>query len=322
MILSYWFRLAWLGLACFFLIHLTLGLAISLLSPTAIRIAARFTPRTAARLLFALRLFPLAFSIFLVAALCIPSYLWLEPNAAQEQVGWGFLVAGLLAIAIWLISLCRSASATVRSLRYIRRCLSVGHETHLAGESGHAWVIEGNAPFLALAGAFRPRLLISRGVLNTLSDQQLAAALRHEDAHRTSRDNFRRLLIGLAPGIFPFFRGFDAIERGWTRFTEWAADEKAVAGDPRRAIALADALVRVARVGSAARASLLVAPLLADCSELQIRVDRLLSPIPPAGISERWIALATFGATATLASILLQPWLLRIAYRFLENLIH
>ena len=322
MILSYWFRLAWLGLACFFLIHLAVGLAIGLLSPTAIRLAARFRPRTAARLLLMLRFFPLAFSSFLVAALCIPSYLWLEPNSAQEQVGWGCLAAGLLAIAIWLISICRSLNAAARSFLYIQRCLRVGHEARLSGDSCHAWVIDGNAPFLALAGAFRPRLLVSRGVLNTLSKEQLTAALRHEDAHRVSRDNLRRLLIGLAPGILPFFRGFDALERGWTRFTEWAADEKAVAGDPHRAVALADALVRVARVGSAARASLLVTLLLADCSDLQVRVDRLLRPIPPAGISERWIALLTFGAAATLTSILLQPWLLRVAYRFLENLIH
>src|SRR5665647_2521347 len=79
------------------------------------------------------------------------------------------------------------------------------------------------APLLALVGVFVSRLAISRPVIGALSAAQMAAALRHEEAHLVSHDNLKRLLMLLAPGLLPGFHGFDAIERGWARFTEWAA---------------------------------------------------------------------------------------------------
>jgi Zn-dependent protease with chaperone function len=104
------------------------------------------------------------------------------------------------------------------------------------------------APLLALAGIVRPRLVISRGVLRALSAEELAAALRHERAHWTARDNLKRLCILLTPGILPFAGSSRTLERGWRKFAEWAADDRAVAGSARRSCALAAALVRVARM--------------------------------------------------------------------------
>ena len=112
------------------------------------------------------------------------------------------------------------------------------------------WTLNSPAPFLALVGVFPSRVVISSPVMTALSpSEQLAAALRHEAAHQVSRDNLKRLLLLLAPGLLPGLRGFDAIERGWARFTEWAADDEAVAGDARLSLSLAAALVRIARMG-------------------------------------------------------------------------
>ena len=116
---------------------------------------------------------------------------------------------------------------------------------------------------------------------------QLAAALRHEEAHRISRDNLKRLLLLLAPGLLPGLHGFGAIERGWARFSEWAADDDAVAGDAHRSLSLAAALVRVARMGGSAPVSPLTAAFLGDSREISARVDRLLSPAPPEPVHPR-----------------------------------
>ena len=109
-----------------------------------------------------------------------------------------------------------------------------------------------------------PQLLISKSVLNGLTAEQTEAALRHEQAHRTSRDNIKRFLILLSPDVLPFLRTFASLEHSWAKFTEWAADDQATAGDSHRALSLASALVRVARLGSKPQLSFLFSSLVSD----------------------------------------------------------
>jgi Zn-dependent protease with chaperone function len=328
MILPYLVRLLCLSLACFFLVHLALGVGVSLLAPAVLALASRGRPRFAAGLLLAARLLPPVAAALAVAGICVPSYLWLEPDATVEKVGLGCLAAALLSVAIWGISMGRGLRAVALSIRYERHCRQVGREIRLAGETTPALVIEGAAGLLALAGVFHPRLVVSGAVVRELSAGQLAAALRHERAHATSHDNLKRLLMLLAPDCLPFrFRflvGLEVLERGWARFTEWAADDGAVSGDSRRSVSLAGALVRVARMGAAAEASPLMTSLVADGRDLEARVDRLLSAAPR---SERtahgrpaWLA-AILLVAGCLATVWIGPAILQAAHRLLERLI-
>jgi beta-lactamase regulating signal transducer with metallopeptidase domain len=201
----------------------------------------------------------------------------------------------------------------------------VGHRTCLGSESLPAWVVKGSAPFLVLAGIVHPRLVVSSNVVAALPAEQLAVALRHEHAHRMSRDNFKRLLVLLAPDILPFWRGFDGLERGWSRFTEWAADDQAVAGDSGRSLLLAAALVRVARLGACPQTAPLVISLLADNADLAARVDRLLAGTPGEA-DERGLPVPALGAGVAactcLLFALLQPATLRSVHELLEHLTH
>jgi Zn-dependent protease with chaperone function len=325
MTLPYLLRLLCLCLASFFLLHLALALAVSCFAPAAIRLAAGFRPRLAARFLLLLRLFPAGFAAFLVAGLCAPSYLVLEPEATAEHVGWACLGAAALGAAICTLSIARGLRATVRSAMYIRQCKLRGAEMSAPGESLSLLLVEGSAPFLGLAGLFRPRLLISRPVMSALSPDQLAAALLHERAHGMSRDNLKRLAILLAPGILPVWSGFAALEAAWARFAEWAADDRAVAANGRRSLSLAAALVRVARLGPAPQVSALMTSLLADGRDLSMRVERLLVATPPGEATEPGrpglVAFAAVAPLATLMAILLQPASLNTAHRALEYLV-
>jgi beta-lactamase regulating signal transducer with metallopeptidase domain len=186
--------------------------------------------------------------------------------------------------------------------------------------------VNGAAPLLALTGIVRPRLVISQRVVSALSGRQLAAVLRHEHAHRLSHDNLKRLVILLSPGLFPFFRGFDNLERAWARYTEWAADDLAVDGavdgDGRRSLPLAAALVRVARLGFAGPAPPLATSLLADGQDLSARVDRLLHPrarSKPRNPHLATAAVLTFAAL--LAAVILNPATFPAVHQLLEYLI-
>jgi beta-lactamase regulating signal transducer with metallopeptidase domain len=325
MTLPYFVRLVCLALAAFFLIHMALCLAISLITPTAIRLAQRMTARSAARFLLGLRLFPAGFALLVVAGVCVPSYLWLEPETNTEEVGFACIAAALLGIGIWSISIARVLRAMTRSIRFTRSCENAGRKRRLTGETAQVSVIEGAGPLLVLAGILRPRLVVSREVLSALTADQLAAAFRHERAHRTSRDNLKRFLILLSPAIFPFFRGFGTLDRAWAKFTEWAADDQAVDGSKHRSLALAEALVRVARIGVAPQPSALLSSLVADTEDLSARVDRLLHAERPMEKSGPLVPIAVTSTTLVLAGLLtavmLDPAALSSVHQALEQLI-
>jgi len=325
MILPYLFRLLCLGFASFFVLNAAAGLFVRVSSKSAIRFAESRASDTAARFLFALRMFPFVLATLFVVGLCLPSYLWLEPAATAERVGSLCVVLGLLGAAIWCASIARTADSLLASLRHNRLCRSVGQETRLEGNSSSIVVVEDEAPLLALSGLLRPRLLISRGVLRVLSTEELDAALRHEHAHRTSRDNAKRLLLLLAPDIFPFIRPLRLLEHSWSKFAEWAADDQAAAGDSCRALSLAAALVHVARMGAGPRLPFLSTPLLVGDRDLSARVDRLLradtKTLPRASKMQPGLRTAGFLLAACLAALLLTPTALSSVHELLELLL-
>jgi hypothetical protein len=130
----------------------------------------------------------------------------------------------------------------------------------------------------------------------------------------------------LAPDVLPFMRGLVALERSWAKAIEWAADDQASAGDPRRALSLADALVKVARMGNKPQLSYLTSSLMADDHDLSERVDRLLRPQPiPEKPVKELIPLVS-GAAALMAAslmiVVLWPASLSMVHQALEQLIH
>jgi Zn-dependent protease with chaperone function len=283
---AYLFRLVCLSLASFFLVNGTAGAATALSSSAAMRFAERMRPRSAARFLFVLRMLPSVLGLTAVLGLCVPSYLWLEPQIESERVGVACLLLAGLAGAACSRSLIRTARAMRQSARLRKEWLHLGSgvspEESPAVVDEKAMVIQKKGPLLALSGIFRPRMVISRGVLTELSKEQLDVAVRHEIAHRDSRDNLKRLLLVLSPEFLPFANGFAALEKTWARLSEWAADDEAVQGDSQRALSLATALSRVARMGARPRLSALHPSLLPADQDLSARVNRLLrvEPLP------------------------------------------
>jgi Zn-dependent protease with chaperone function len=322
MIFHYALRLLCLCLASFFLVNAAAGLATALASRAAVRMAESMRPRSAARFLFAARVLPSALGVGAVLALCVPSYLWLEPQASSERIGSACLTFALLGAAGWFGSIARVARALAASARFSRAWRQARCEILLPGESSKALIIEKDAPLLALVGVFRPRLVVSQPVLRSLSAEELHLALQHENAHRISRDNLKRLFLLLAPAPLPFFRGFCSLERCWAKFSEWAADDEAVRGDAHRALSLAAALLRVARMGAAPRLSFLHTSLCAGNHELSARVDRLLciQPLQARPLSRaRSLAIDSgLGMAVCITLLLAWPATLSSVHRLLE----
>jgi Peptidase family M48 len=326
MIAPYAPRLFCLCVALFFVVNAGAGLIVSAASGAAMRVAGTMRARGAARFLFGIRILPFALGIGAVLGLCIPSYLWFEPQGTPERVGVGCVALVVLGAASWLVAMGRASRALAISRRCGRLWKETGHEYRLPGESSRAMVVEKEAPLLALAGILRPRLIVSRGVLEALSDDQLDVALDHENAHRVSRDNLKRLLLLLVPDSIPFVHGLGTLEEGWARVAEWAADDEAVQGDSNRAVSLASALLRVARMGPGPRLSFLHSSLVGGDRDLAARVERLLEfetgNGQPASQTRSLTLGAGFAMSALIATLLAAPAILSSVHRLLELFLH
>jgi hypothetical protein len=307
---SYFPRLLLLSTGSFFLVYMVLAAMVSWIAPKAVRRAAAMPAKQAARWLLTLRLLPPFLSAIVVALLCVPSYLRFEPPIPTERADIGCLLFAILGVSICGLAIYRALSTLVSSRRFLRK--SGGRESRVGGEK--VWIVPDGAG-LALVGIVRPRLLISERAAADLSSDQLAVAVRHERAHRASRDNLKRLLIQFAPAVFPRLR---KLEEAWIQCAEWAADDRATGGDPDRSAALAAALVHVARLQSGISLPVLVASLVAADENLAQRVDRILDT-PAIAEPNRRFELFAFSSAAVLICVLAMN--LRIVHLLLEWLL-
>jgi Zn-dependent protease with chaperone function len=325
MTLPYYLRLLCLCFATFFVVQAVVWLVVKSVAPAALKMAGTVRPRLSSRLLFALRIAPSAATLFIVIGFCVPSYVWLEPDIANERVGFSCLLAAVLGLSVWAISLVRGISSVVRTSRYLHTCRSHGSETILEQGASEALVVHDDAAVMAVAGAWNPRLVVSQSVMDALSQEQKDAAFRHEAAHRVSHDNLKKLLFVLSPDVLPFVSGLSSVEQGWAKFTEWAADDEAVSGNQERALSLASALVRVAKLGVRPAPAYLLSSLVDDDRDLETRVDRLLrelgyaeKPLQPLAAFIRNASLIAGGLAITM---LLWPESLGSVHRLLEHLV-
>jgi Zn-dependent protease with chaperone function len=305
--MSYTLRLADVCLASYFLLNLALEIVALALSRVARRGVERMRPANGARLLLLLRLLPSTLSLLGALALCLPSYLRFEQDAS-ESIGTGCTLLALCGFAM-------AGASAARLLWGLRASAAIEQD----GCSG---------PVFALVGFLRPRVMISQPVRNALSDAQMDAALRHERAHRSAGDNLKRLALLAAPrplGLRLCFRG---LEREWMRLAEWAADDAAIAGEPARALALAEALVSVARLCGNGAAALVASSLVACNEDLERRVQRLLNTRPAtSGRSSGAQPAMLTAAASTAAAILLalaarQSEVLALVHSAMESLAH
>jgi beta-lactamase regulating signal transducer with metallopeptidase domain len=120
----------------------------------------------------------------------------------------------------------------------------------------------------------------ARSVAAVCDQEEFHQVLAHEAAHMRARDNLKLLLLMTMPDALAWLPTGGALTAQWRAATELEADEGASGSDPRKRVALASALIKVARLSvasgrprGAARASL-------PPDGLEQRVRRLLAPAP------------------------------------------
>lgn len=105
-------------------------------------------------------------------------------------------------------------------------------------------VIVASCPFALTYGLRRTRVLVTTGLLASLTEQELAAVLAHERAHVRNRDPLKNVITRMLPARHFYLPGMGRLRHRFTVGRELAADRAAIAH--RGPAALAGALLKVA----------------------------------------------------------------------------
>ncbi len=142
------------------------------------------------------------------------------------------------------------------------------------------FVLQHSFPIIAVVGAMRPKLFIADHVLESLSTEELAAAVAHECGHLAAHDNFKRSVMRVSRAALLLIPCGRSLDRAWSEASESAADEHAAQQSSLVALNLASALVRIARMipkGQRQEIPAAVSAFLSDDSPgVKVRVRRLV----------------------------------------------
>ena len=116
---------------------------------------------------------------------------------------------------------------------------------------GHAGVqvIDDPAPHAFCAGYLRPDVYVSRGAVDLLSPDELAAVLSHERHHRQSRDPLRFAVGRVLTQALFFLPALGRLDDLYRELAEHRADAFAVSSSAGESAALASALLTFESTG-------------------------------------------------------------------------
>jgi len=278
-----------LALASFFGLNVCASALISLFWRIAQPLAGRWSARTRAECLFALRIAAPLFSLLLVAALFVPAYVGYEPHGTSEVVSKKLAAFAIVSFLGLGFALWRAFRSWIATRKLVKQWLRAAVSIRLPFIDIPTFRIAHPFPIIAVVGMLRPRLFIAEQVLAFLTEEELRAAIAHEGGHLAARDNFKRALLRGCRDLLTIVPSARSLDRAWSESVECAADEHAAQMSPDIALNLASALVRIARmVPVGVRTELPLATFLVgeETRGIKVRVRRLIE-IAAAGRSKR-----------------------------------
>lgn len=224
---------------------------------------------TNAAAVLGVRLLPAMGSATFVLTVVLPAFLLYEPRHAHDHPGPLLVISALFALLVLGDGIRRGWRAW-RSTRALIRVMSDAEVT----------VINIQEPLVGVVGSWTQRIVAARCVTAACDDEELRQVLAHEAAHMSARDNLKLLLLLTMPDTLAWLPTGSALTEQWRAATEVEADERASGADPHQRIALASALLKVARLSLTSGKCRETPRARAQPGGLEHRVRRLLTPSP------------------------------------------
>ena len=271
--------------------------------------------RLTAHRLLALRLLPNGGAALLTLFVALPAFLIYEPAHELEEVGPCLLALVLLALVTAAAGAVRGWRAGAAGRMLLRRCGAPGRWSTGDGQGVDLFDIP--EPIVAVIGAWRPRIIAAEHVLAACSPEEFDQIVAHEAAHVSARDNLKLLLFVVSPDVLAWLPCAATLTARWRAAAEFEADEHAAGSDPRQRVALAAALLKVARLAMGTRSALPALAMSVALDDVDGRVRQLLCPSRNLA---RATAVKALVAASLLVPVLAVP-LYGLVHLFIEALV-
>ena len=244
--------------------------------------------------LLILRFLPTLGGLLITLTVILPAFLGYEPPREHETLGPVLLLLGGLCLACLAHGMWRGWRACAATRALLSSCRPFGHGIVQNGQEVRLLRIA--QPIVATIGAWRPRIVAANEVQSACSQDEFQQVVAHEIAHIRAHDNLKLLLLMSAPDLLAWTRLDVDLASRWQTAAEHEADQRAAGNDPRLRVALASALIKVARLSAGSHHT--VDPLARHTLALQAAVDdvssrvrELLAPPEPPVSSVRVLPL-------------------------------
>ena len=218
--------------------------------------------------------------------------------ALPAPVPWWAALAGLVGLAV-LLRLCAvlltSSVRTLRARHRHRVLVDLVATRNPLLRATH--VVDHDVPVAYCLPGLRPRVVVSRGVLTTLDEDELRAVVEHELAHVVQRHDLVVLPFVALGATFPWLPLVRRAREQVALLVEVLADDRAVRLHDRRA--LARALCKVGGAPAPAGGLGAAGSSVGTSGVLQ-RAARLLEPPAPLPPGRTALVLATAAGVALL----------------------
>ena len=222
-----------------------------------------------------IRLVPAVGSALLALTIVLPAFLRDEPPHAHDRPGALLIVSAALAVLALMDGLRRGRRAWRAARELVPDAAPLEQSTAVQAEVS---VINVTEPVVALVGGWRQRIVAARCVEAACDSEEFRQVIAHEAAHRDARDNLKLLAVLSMPDVLAWLPAGRALTAQWRAATELEADERASGADPRKRVALASALIKVARLTVARGRPPRTVRASGRFGGLEHRIRRLLGP--------------------------------------------
>jgi beta-lactamase regulating signal transducer with metallopeptidase domain len=231
--------------------------------------------------------------------------LWSNRGSLLAPLVFFLLIA--VGLGLGARALARQALASRVLSRHVRALASTAPEAlaqaaRQTGLSGRVVLMDAADSFSFVYGAMTPRVVVSRGLLERATGEELRAVLEHERYHVRNLDPLKAAMVRVLSDALFFLPALDSLRARYLAGRELAADRRALARYGRRS--LAGALLKVVRGpdwSEQAGAAAISSPDLLDVRLLQLETGS--EPKPEALDAES--ILFSLGGVALVAVVFL-----------------